>query len=230
MACRRHGGGLVGRRPRGFTVTPKGADEQRHQPVPRLLTTLMIGHVVALAVFGSVILGRTPWSYPVPAVAIGTAALAGMNLILLLVASARIRSERFAGDRRRGERFRVSVFARLGPDAVELVDVSLTGAMFISTNDTTVDGRGLRLSRPNGDEVVLRVDERSRRPIAPDGSHLVAVEFASGQELALAELSRMLFTVGSDHPAAPEPSVTGSRTSESAAERPAGAVSAGSRT
>lgn len=185
---------LFGRRSRRFVVTPKGAGDRRRQPVPVLLSALITVHVVAFVIFGVVIGGWAPWTYAVPGVAIGTAVFAVINLILLVVASMRIRQTRFAGDRRRGERFSLRTFARVGADVVDLVDISLTGALFITPVGSHGVADELRLSRPNGEEVVLGVSERSRHEIGPDGRQLVGVEFDPGQETTLATLSRLLFT------------------------------------
>lgn len=180
-----------------FVVTPKGVGAHQRQRVPLVLSVLTAAHAVALVVFGLVIAGLTPWDYPVRGVAVGTAIFAVVNLALLVTACQRIRSPRFAGERRRGERFRVKTFSRLGAELVEMLDISLTGALFLTTDTLPADGREFRLSHATGDEIHLRVSERSRRQVEPGGTYLVGVEFDEGQEVALVALSRILFAAGS---------------------------------
>lgn len=186
---------LVSGKPRRFVVTPKGARSHERQRIPTLLSALVLLHVGALTFFAVVFTGGAPWSYRVPGVAMAAAVFATINLVLLLVACVRIRSPRFAGDRRRGERFSLTCSAELDGEKVEVIDVSLSGALLRGEDGLPVAGRRLVVHREGG-KVTLAVSERSRRSISPVGTCLIGVEFDADQDAELAELSRMLFPTG----------------------------------
>ncbi len=184
--------GLVRRSGGAFQVTPKGSSDRARIPVPRLITVLIGANVVALCWFGATMLGSTPLEYEEPWAAVATAGFAWFNLTILVTAAQRIRSARFAGSRRRGERFRLGMGAQLDDHRVELVDVSLTGASVVVPGDPPPEPTKLRLELDGG-VATLAVVERSRRSISPDGTVQIGLEFDQPTSHQLAFLSRTLF-------------------------------------
>jgi hypothetical protein len=151
-----------------------------------------------LAWCGATLAGWTGLEYEEPGAQVATAMFVVINLSIVLLAIARIRSLRFAGDRRRGERFRTSTQAALG-DAdvslaeVSLVDVSLSGALVTTRRAEPIAARGeLLFDLPSG-PLSLWVVERSRREVSPAGTYLVGLEFEPHQPDELATLSSALF-------------------------------------
>ena len=100
---------LVGVGGRSFRVTPKGAVQARRRraPVPRMTIALLAVSALATAWFGLTLAGRTPFTYPLPAVAEGAFLFLGMNAAVLAGAAMRIRAPEFAPERRDGVRLPV---------------------------------------------------------------------------------------------------------------------------
>ncbi len=184
-------------RDRAFVVTPKGRAERTTSIVPRLLIGLIAASVAALGVFAATLLGWTSVHYEQQGAAIGTALFASANCLVLVVAVARIRSERFAGDRRRGERFHVKAAGRVGSRPAEIVDVSVSGAL-VSTTVPAGEEDHVVLTLDFGTEtIMLECVERSRRAVSPAGTFVVGLEFVVGQPEEIATLARRLFGAGS---------------------------------
>ena len=204
-----------------FRVTPKGRrDGARGASAPRLLTMLAVASSAALAWFAASLLGLSPVHYAVPWAAIGAAFFIAINEALLLAAIRRIRSDRFAGNRRAGTRLPVRVLGQLGvstaKDGVpagsasragravrvpcDIVDLSVTGARVV-VDEAAAEalGPGIRvpLALELGEE---RVDLACtvRRRIERRGSTELGLAFDAGQEPAVARLAVGLF-----HPAVP---------------------------
>jgi hypothetical protein len=196
----------------GFTVTPKGrtGDARDRTPVPRLLSWLAAACSVGLVWFTATLLGLTVVTYATPWAPIGAAGFMAMNLALLLAAIGRIRSTRFASNRRAATRLPVQVPIRLAGQLGELLDLSVTGAR-VAVPEPVEAGDGelwLELGLEGG-PVELQVETRRVTNLA-DGRQQIGLEFALGQEAAVADLVVAVFS--SDVPRAstsrePQPGV-----------------------
>ena len=185
-----------------FAVTPKGrggtsgGDGRARMPLPRLLTTLAVGHVLALAWYGASIAGLTPLTYPIPGVAHGAAFWAIVNACLLSAAIARIRSDRFADDRRASHRFPTSAHGNLDGHAVTVDDLSLTGAQVtLDAAFAPADGTEAHLHLQLEDGAAVFASEvRSVRDAPGDpGLVRVGLAFNPGQLDEQARLALGLF-------------------------------------
>ena len=177
-----------------FKVTPKGRSETGGQrvPIPPLLSALAVASSVGLVWFTATLLGFSPIRYAVPWAAIGAAGFMAMNLALLLAAIKRIRSSRFAGNRRAGTRLPVHVPVRLAGQQGELLDLSVSGAgvRIPGPVDLDVGELWLTMDLPSG-PLELRVEVRRNRIVS--GSEVLGLAFAPGQEKAIGELAVAIF-------------------------------------
>ena len=153
---------------------------------------LMIVCVLAIGWFAATLFGWTPLTYQQVAAATVTAGFALANLSILAMAAYRISSVRFAGNRRRGERFMLDVGSRLDDREVKIVDISLTGASLSTTNDHPPDCSTLALTLDD-QEITLAVVERTRRFVAPAGTVKIGVEFDRPTKEQLAAITHALF-------------------------------------
>jgi cellulose synthase (UDP-forming) len=188
--------GLTGRDV-AFRVTPKGASGERARVhVPRLLVVVLIAHLAALGWYGATVLGWTPVTYRIPGVAHGAAFWAVFNGVLVVSAIARIRSSRFAADRRASHRHRLRVPGHLDGRTVDVTDLSLTGAQLeLHRGALPIVGDVCRLQVALGDHGAnLAAAVRSVRPSATDPDRaVVGLAFAAGQLDAQARLTLGLF-------------------------------------
>jgi cellulose synthase (UDP-forming) len=177
-----------------FKVTPKGRSTSGGQrtPAPRLLTGLAAASSVGLVWFTATLLGLSPLTYGTPWAAIGAAGFMAVNLALLLAAIGRIRSSRFAGNRRAGTRLPVHVPVRLGGLHGELLDLSVTGARVRMTGpvDGSVGELWLTLELPTR-RLELQVDVR--RVESRDANPTLGLSFSPGQEPAIAAMAVAVF-------------------------------------
>ncbi|MDZ7675763.1 MAG: glycosyltransferase [Acidimicrobiales bacterium] len=124
-------GGLRGRE-LGSHVTPeRGTRTPVNTPTSRLLTGLLAAHVVAGGWYALNVLGHGPLTYGMPGVAHGAAFWMVINASLLAMSIRRVRSERFAAERRASHRHAVTVDGTIDGKAVTITDLSLTGAQAI---------------------------------------------------------------------------------------------------
>lgn len=179
---------------RPFRVTPKGrADGRVASAVPAILTVLAGVSAASIVWLMLTALGLTPTVYVEPGAAIGAGLFAAVNLGLLLAAIARIRAARFAGDRRASVRFDVRVPATLGGRRCTVLDLSLTGARAVVPAPLAPPARRTRLElHVDGEELAFDVDLR-RGWLLRDGSTMVGVEFAPGQQAEVQRLALALF-------------------------------------
>ncbi len=182
-----------------FRVTPKGrqAGERAQVPVPRLHTALIVACSLGLAWFSATLAGLTPLRYDEPWAAVGAAFFMAMNLGFLLAAVGRIRSSRFAGNRRASVRLPARLPATLDGRPVELFDLSLTGAL--------VAGAAAALTPLPGQsgpqELAFQLHDRNfrlaveprRRTELADGRVELGVEFAGGPDAEVARLAVAIF-------------------------------------
>ena len=182
-----------------FTVTAKGRSGSGRERVrvPRLLVVLLVASVVALGWYGATLAGLTGVSYPLPWVAHGAAAWAVVNGALLFAAVRRIRSDRYAGERRASVRFALEGPVRLGSRPGRLEDVSLTGLRAVLPADAApAAGLELEVTLPtSAGTLVLPGVVRSRTDDAEGRAHL-GVEFAGAGASAQASLALALFRTG----------------------------------
>jgi cellulose synthase (UDP-forming) len=191
---------LAPRRNLRFRVTPKGrqGDGRARVPVPRLHLALAGASTAGMAWFAASLAGLTPLRYEIPWAAIGAALFMAMNLGFLLAAIGRIRSSRFAGNRRASVRLPVRLAATLDGRRVELLDLSLTGAR-VAAAPAALSGDGAPaapvsdlLFGLHGGHFRLRVAPR-RRIERDDGSADLGLEFVSGQNAEIARLAVAIF-------------------------------------
>jgi hypothetical protein len=181
-------------------------DDRRRQPVPALLLATTALAVVSGLWFGATLLGLTPMHYDVAWVVYGAFGWLVFNAGLVGLAVARIRSERFAGERRASVRFELEAGARLGGRPCSVRDLSLTGArVVIPGGDFHLNGDQPDLQTlvlDLGHPLALEVEVRSCRP-GPEGT-VCGVEFRPGQEAERAGLALALFHSEADPERVPD--------------------------
>jgi hypothetical protein len=174
---------------RGFQVTVKdGAKQRRRSDAPVLLLVLVGLTVAGFAWFGCTLAGWTPISYDVHWTAYGAAFWMAFNCVLLLGAIQRIRSERFASDRREAVRLRVGGRLQLDGATASLLDLSVGGALVQCSSPPASQGIHELEIPVDGTEVLLRAEERSRQDAGSVGC-LLGLRFVDGQERELAEVA-----------------------------------------
>jgi cellulose synthase (UDP-forming) len=193
---------LFTRRARAFTVTAKGRSGRAgaRTPAPPLLAALLAGHVGGLAWYAATVLGATPLHYPVPWTAHGAAVWLVVNGLALVTAIRRIRSPRFAAERRASVRFELSAEATVDGTPVLLRDASLTGLSLLATAGQVAPGREVTVQlRLSGATVDLPAVVRSVSPQAGadlGGIVQAGLEFGRMPEPTTAALALALFRTG----------------------------------
>ena len=179
---------------RPFTVTAKGgADRRRRGQAPWLLWLLLALSVAAGAWFTLSMAGLTPVTYPVRWTVYGAVFWAAVNAALLVAAIRRIRSDRFATDRRTGVRQRLEGEALVDGGHAHLLDVSIGGALVRTRVPTTASARHVLALSFDGDQTVrLNCEERSRQAVGGEGD-LVSLQFRAGQDREVGRLAVALF-------------------------------------
>jgi cellulose synthase/poly-beta-1,6-N-acetylglucosamine synthase-like glycosyltransferase len=183
-------------RERRFQVTPKGRHPggRTRMPVPRVLSVLAAASAAGMVWFTATLAGLTPIHYDVPWAAVGAAIFVAANLALILSAIGRIRSSRFAGNRRVSVRLPISLPAALDGAQAEVRDLSVSGArVAVARPDekARTDQAGLTLELPDG-PLVLGCEVRRRIDLA-DGRQELGLEFAPDQEPLIARLAVAVF-------------------------------------
>jgi len=194
-----------------FRVTPKGrtGDGRHRTHIPRPLTAILALTVVAGAWYALTLLGATPVRYEVPWAVHASFGWMLINVGLIWLAIRRVRSPRYAAERRSSVRFATSLTARLDGIDGTVRDVSLTGARVelpvpaavAEDARLTVDMRGGVPIEFTGSTRSTWTDERGRT--------MVGFEFDDGQHAARAQLALALFAVDekADRPAPVRPDV-----------------------
>ena len=184
---------LFTRRRATFRVTPKGRTGATRRPVaePVLLRSVAFVSLVGAAWYTATLMGATPTRYEVPWAAHATFAWLSLNIVLLVLAIRRIRSMRYAAERRASFRFETSFDGRLGGLPCRVTDVSLTGARVEMAGLVSGMAHQVLVVDLDGGELMLDTDVRSRR-LDADGV-VCGLEFLPGQHQARARLSLALF-------------------------------------
>jgi hypothetical protein len=191
--------GLLKQRNVTFQVTPKGRARRGRGsvPVPMLLSVLAAATSAGLAWFVATLFGMTPVTYSAPWAAIGAAFFMSVNLALLLSAIGRIRSSRFAGNRRAGTRLPVHIPATVDDRAGQLDDLSLTGARVMLDDSFEARRERVTLGLVIPGERLEVASVVKRRITREDGGIELGLEFDPGQEETIARLAVFVFHAGS---------------------------------
>jgi cellulose synthase/poly-beta-1,6-N-acetylglucosamine synthase-like glycosyltransferase len=185
---------LVTRRRPTFVVTPKGrqGDGRNRVRVPVPLRLLLGGSVVASAWFALTMLGRTPITYAEPGAVVAAFGWMLFNVALVCLAIVRVRSLRFAPERRASVRFDAELPGLLGDLVAETRDVSAAGARVVTGSALPVGSKVTLTLGDTGAPIALRVVVRSVRRDEL-GGHIHGVEFLGGQHRTRARLALLLF-------------------------------------
>ena len=188
---------LVTNRRATFQVTPKGRTGAGRHPthVPRPLTAILGLTVVAVAWYALTLLGATPIHYTVPWAVHAAFAWMLVNVTLVWLAIRRVRSPRYAAERRSSVRFATELVARLDGVDATVRDVSLTGARIEMPMETEPSEHArLTVEVPGGVPLDFTGTTRSHWKDAR-GRTMVGFEFDEGQNPARARLALALFGV-----------------------------------
>ncbi|HXG39313.1 MAG TPA: glycosyltransferase, partial [Candidatus Limnocylindrales bacterium] len=177
-----------------FRVTPKGrtADGRRPPRAPLLLRTVLVLSVAAAAWYGLTLAGLTPVRYAVPWAVHAAFGWLVVNALLVGLAVRRVRSLRFAGERRAAVRFEVDLPGRFADGPCRVLDLSLIGARIATLGEPPGDGIHELLvvvdERPLALQAVIRTSQ-----LAGDGRTVCGLEFSPGQTSERAALALELF-------------------------------------
>ena len=184
---------LVPRTPR-FRVTPKGriAADRGRMEAPLMLRLSLGVSFVAAAVYALHLVGPFDLGYASELAALGAFAWLVVNAGLTWLAIRRVRSLRFAAERRSAVRFAVDVPGWIDGDDAAVQDVSVGGAL-VATAAPLVerDAHLVSFELPTGTTSLWAQIRSSRR--ANSGEYHYALEFEPGQYPARAALSRAVF-------------------------------------
>ena len=184
---------VVPRAPR-FVVTPKGrtgdARGRVHAPPP--LTAILGLSFIAAAVYALALLNVLPITYRSAWAAVGAFGWLVINAALVWLAIRRVRSLRFAGERRAGVRFAVDVPGSVDGTSAGVQDVSVGGALLATREPLVARERHLVSFELAAGIVSLWASIRSMRRAASGELHY-AFEFDPDQDVAAADLTRAIF-------------------------------------
>ncbi len=186
---------LLTRRRPTFAVTPKGrlGDGRHRVRVPLPLRALLVGSLLTAAWFALTLLGATPVHYREMGAVLAAFGWMLFNVALVALAIDRIRSLRYAPERRASVRFEVAMDLTVGELAAESHDISTTGARVMIGSEIPVGHEvDLRLSTGSTPVTLTAVVRSVRR--SPEGGLLHGLEFLPGQHSARARLALALFS------------------------------------
>src|SRR5688500_7071879 len=184
---------FTARRPR-FRVTPKGriAAERGRVDAPLMLRLSLGISFVAAAVYSLHLVGLFNIGYASDWAALGAFAWLVVNAGLVWLAIRRVRSLRFAAERRSAVRFAVDVPGWIDGTVASVQDVSVGGALAATTNPLVErEAHLVSFGLPGGTTSLWAQVRSSRR--APSGEHHYALEFEAGQYPARGSLARTVF-------------------------------------
>lgn len=186
---------LITNRGGAFRVTPKGrtGSGRGATHVPRLLTAMLGLSVIAVAWYALTLLGVTPVQYAVPWAVHAAFGWMLINVALVWLAIRRVRSSRYAAERRSSVRFAIDLPARLDGLEATVRDLSLTGARVeLPVAAAIAEQTHLTVELPDGPP--LEFAGSSRSTWTDDrGRTMVGFEFAEGQFDGRARLALALF-------------------------------------
>ncbi len=184
---------FTSRTPR-FRVTPKGrvATERGRVDAPLMLRASLGISVVAASVYVLHLLGAFAIPYASDMAALGAFAWLSVNAALVWIAMRRVRSLRYAAERRSSVRFAVDIEGAVDGGTASVQDVSVGGAL-IATAEPLVEREVHLVSfqLPAGTTSLWARIRSSRR--AASGEHHYAFEFEQGQATAQGELASAVF-------------------------------------
>ncbi|MFN2418250.1 MAG: glycosyltransferase [Candidatus Limnocylindria bacterium] len=177
-----------------FRVTPKGriATNRGRIQAPVLLRATLGASFIGAAVYLGHLLGIITIGYAAEWAAAGAFSWLGVNAGLVWVAMRRIRSIRFAAERRNAVRFAVDIPGAVDGSVASVQDVSVGGAL-IATREPLVERETHLLSFELADRTTslwARIRSSSR---AASGEHHYAFEFEPGQYPAKGVLAHAVF-------------------------------------
>jgi cellulose synthase (UDP-forming) len=177
-----------------FRVTPKGriGDARQATHVPTLLTAVLALSLVSVVWYVATLLGFTPVTYAIPWAVHAAFAWMAVNVGLVWLAIHRIRSSRFAAERRSSVRFATDFPGRLDGVEARVRDLSLTGAR-LEVPDASAIAPSARLIVETGLRGPIRLDGVARSTWTAGGAEMVGFEFLEGQYPARARLALALF-------------------------------------
>ncbi len=175
-----------------FQVTPKGrtGDGRRRVPAPLPLVFVAVASLMAGIWFPATLAGLTPVAYKVPWAVFAAMVWLGVNGVLVALAIERVRSLRFAPERRASVRFPIEAEARIDGQPATALDVSLTGARIVGPVLEPRDRHEVTLLL-GGTVVSLDAAARTARPAGRQT--IYGFEFDPSQRRALAGLALALF-------------------------------------
>ncbi len=185
---------LLTRRRPTFMVTPKGrlGDGRSRVRVPLPLRALLAASFLSTAWFALTMLGRTFITYAEPGAVIASFGWLLFNVVLVCLAILRIRSLKYAPERRASVRFDVELPALLADLAAEARDVSAAGARVVTGTEIAPGSKAKLILATPGGPLALRGTVRSVRR-DPRGGVVHGIEFLPGQHRARARLALFLF-------------------------------------
>jgi cellulose synthase (UDP-forming) len=177
-----------------FQVTPKGrmASTRGRIEAPVMLRAAFGASVVGATVYVLHLLGVFAIPYPSGWAAAGAFFWLVVNAGLVWMAARRVRSLRYAAERRSAVRFAVDIAGTVDGEGASVQDVSVGGAL-VATRDALVERETHLLSfeLPGGTTSLWARIRSSRR--AASGEHHYAFEFEPGQYPAKGALARTVF-------------------------------------
>jgi cellulose synthase (UDP-forming) len=185
---------LLPRTPR-FSVTPKGrtaGDDRGRMGAPAPLVAVLGLSFVAAAVYALTLLGALPITYRYGWAAAGAFIWLAVNAVLVWRAIRRVRSLRFAAERRSAVRFAVDRPGWVDGEPISVQDVSVGGVLLASSEPLLERDAHLVSFDLDSGITSLWATVRSTRRAASGELHY-AMEFEPGQHTARAELMRAVF-------------------------------------
>ena len=180
---------LFTRKPLAFHVTHKGRVDgrRRRNRVSPLLPVLLAISAAALIWGVAVLSGLTPLRYDTPWIAWFAMAWLVVNALLVVVAVRRVRSDRFASERRSSTRVPLDGTAMIQGVVGRIVDLSLGGASLLTAAPLAV---GERVSVHITDDAGRTADliGEVRAALLQDEGILVKLQFGVESEMAMARL------------------------------------------
>ncbi len=177
-----------------FRVTPKGrmAANRGRIEAPVMLRAAFAACFVGATVYVLHLLGVFSITYVSEWAAAGAFFWLVVNAALVWIAARRVRSLRFAAERRSAVRFAIDISATVDGESASIQDVSVGGAL-VATREPLAEREThlLNFELPGSTTSLWARIRSSRR--AASGEHHYAFEFEPGQFPAKGELARTVF-------------------------------------